>query len=75
MSIQETCGSVIRKIRLEKGLTQAELAWVCEVDKVFIYRIETGVNQPTITTLFKIAKGLGISCSKLVKEIEAAGDF
>lgn len=70
MSIQETCGAVIKKIRLEKELTQEELAWRCEVDKVFIYRIESGINQPTITTLFKLSHGLGISCSDLVKEIE-----
>ena len=70
MSIQETCGAVIKRIRLEKGLTQEELAWKCEVDKVFIYRIESGINQPTITTLFKLSQGLEVLCSDLVKEIE-----
>jgi transcriptional regulator with XRE-family HTH domain len=70
MSIQEICGSVIKKIRLQKGITQEELAWKCEVDKVFIYRIESGINQPTITTLFKLSSGLNISCSDLIKAIE-----
>ena len=70
MSIQEVCGSVIKKIRTQKGMTQEELAWKCDVDKVFIYRIESGINQPTITTLFKISEGLGIDCSFLIKEVE-----
>ena len=70
MSIQEVCGSVIKKIRTQKGMTQEELAWKCDVDKVFIYRIESGINQPTITTLFKVAKGLNISCSLLISQIE-----
>ena len=70
MSIQEVCGSVIKRIRTQKGITQEELAWKCDVDKVFIYRIESGINQPTITTLFKLAEGLNIPCASLVEEIE-----
>lgn len=70
MSIQEVCGSVIKRIRTQKGITQEELAWKCDVDKVFIYRIESGINQPTITTLFKLAEGLSMPCTSLVEEIE-----
>jgi len=70
MTVQEACGQTIKALRVERGLSQEEFAHACEVDKVFLYRIESGINQPTITTLFKIANGLEIPCSELIRKIE-----
>lgn len=36
----------------------------------FISLIETGQNQPTITTIFKLARALDIQPSRLVAEAE-----
>jgi transcriptional regulator with XRE-family HTH domain len=40
------------------------------VQRNFISLIETGQNQPTITTIFKLANALGIKPSKLAAEAE-----
>jgi transcriptional regulator with XRE-family HTH domain len=40
------------------------------VQRNFISLIETGQNQPTITTIFKLAQALNLKPSKLVAEAE-----
>jgi DNA-binding XRE family transcriptional regulator len=53
-------------LRLELGLTQAELAERCGVDQGDISRIERGETSPTTTTLQRIADALGAEL-RLVK--------
>lgn len=66
-------GQVLRKHRLAAGLTQEQLGLEADVQRNFISLIETGQNQPTITTIFKLAAALGIKPSKLVAEAEKLG--
>jgi transcriptional regulator with XRE-family HTH domain len=40
------------------------------VQRNFISLIETGQNQPTIGTIFKLAAAMGIKPSKLITETE-----
>ena len=63
-------GQVLRKHRLAVGLSQEQLGLESGVQRNFISLIETGQNQPTITTIFKLAGALGIKASKLVAETE-----
>lgn len=52
-------GEIIRKKRIEKGMSQDNLAFNCQTDKSFINKIERGVYvNVTIYTLYKIAEGL-----------------
>lgn len=50
--------AVIRA-RLERGMTQTELARASGMDQRVISRVETGETLPTVRTLCKIARGLG----------------
>ena len=50
--------AVIRA-RLERGMTQTELAKASGMDQRVISRVETGETLPTVRTLGKIARGLG----------------
>jgi len=63
-------GQVLRKHRLAAGLSQEQLGLESGVQRNFISLIETGQNQPTIGTIFKLAMALGIKPSKLVAETE-----
>lgn len=63
-------GQVLRKHRLAAGLSQEQLGLESGVQRNFISLIETGQNQPTITTIFKLASALGIKPSKLVVAAE-----
>lgn len=61
-------GSRIRQIRLEKNLTQAELAERCECNRNYISMLERGERNPSFKSLVMIAKGLGVNIQKLVTE-------
>lgn len=63
-------GHVLRKLRLAAGLSQEQLGLESGVQRNFISLIETGQNQPTITTIFKLASALDVKPSKMVAEAE-----
>lgn len=67
-------GAVLRKQRLASGLSQEQLGLESGVQRNFISLIETGQNQPTMTTLFKLSKALNMKPSKLVAEVEKLVD-
>ena len=46
-------------LREEKGLTQAELAEICNVKQPIISRMESAVHSPQIDSILKILTPLG----------------
>jgi len=64
-------GQVLRRVRKDAGLTQEQLALEAEVERNFVSLIERGINQPTIRVLFKLAKALGTTPSRMLLEVEA----
>jgi len=63
-------GEVLRRYRSERGITQEDLAFQAGVDRTYVYRLERGVRQPTITTLIGISRALGVSAVDLVGDVE-----
>ncbi len=56
----------MRKLRKDKGLSQEKLARLADVANNTIIKIEAGKNQnPTLDTLKKIAKAIGVSIDDL----------
>jgi transcriptional regulator with XRE-family HTH domain len=53
-------GADVRRVRTERGMTQAELASLVGMRQPAIVRIEQGQNVPTWRTLEKIANALGV---------------
>ena len=68
--IELAFGSALRRLRRDAGLSQEQLGLEAGVQRNFISLIETGHNQPTITTIAKLARALGMSASSLVAEAE-----
>jgi len=59
----------IRRIRQEKGMSQDRLSKKADLALNTIVKVETGENpNPTIETLKKIAKALGVTVGDLFKE-------
>lgn len=57
----------LKKLREKKGLSQDRLAKLADVANNTIIKIEQGENiNPTLDTLKKIAKALGISIEELI---------
>jgi transcriptional regulator with XRE-family HTH domain len=63
-------GQVLRKHRLAAGLSQERLGLESGVQRNFISLIETGQNQPTITTIVRLSAALGIKASALIVDTE-----
>ena len=63
--MENTTAQRIRKIRLEKNLSQGELGEMINVTSDQISRIERGVSKPRLSTIKLIAEGLGVEVSSL----------
>lgn len=58
----------IKKLREAKGLSQEKLARLADVANNTLIKMESGENQnPTLDTLKKVAKALGVSVDDLIK--------
>ena len=55
----------LKEIRAEKGLSQEELAYRSEITLSQIARIETVRINPTVSTIFKIARALDVPPSEI----------
>ena len=63
-------GSLARNHREKLGISQEELAVRSNLDRTYISGIERGVRNPSLTALVSLARGLNISFSKLVENLE-----
>ncbi|ETT77487.1 SOS-response repressor and protease LexA [Paenibacillus sp. FSL R7-277] len=70
MTLESIFGKVVKSIRINKNITQAQLAAESTLERTYISELENGKYQPTLTSLFDIARGLGIKPSDLVKLVE-----
>ena len=66
-TISERLGTNIRRIRLEKGFTQKEFCKKVGLDAAYLSNIENGNMNPTVATVEKIAKALGVQVDELMK--------
>jgi transcriptional regulator with XRE-family HTH domain len=66
----EIFGKVLRELRDGNNISQEKLAEYCDLDRTYISLLERGLRQPTITTIFKLAKALNISPSALIAKVE-----
>src|ERR1700733_2654118 len=60
----ETIGQRLKRLRLERALSQRELA-APGVSYAYISRIEAGTRQPSVKALRRLAANLGVSADYL----------
>ncbi|MEN6511709.1 MAG: helix-turn-helix transcriptional regulator [Chloroherpetonaceae bacterium] len=64
----ETIGDKIKQLRNKQGLTQDELARKADFPYTTLTKIESGVvNKPSVQTMAKIAKALGVAIEELIR--------
>lgn len=66
--VNRMIGEKIKIIRSERKLSLDELSKLTNVSKAMLGQIERGTSSPTVSTLWKIATGLGVSFSSFVEE-------
>ena len=70
MDVAQAFGKVLREVRLEAGLTQEQLGLEAGVRRTFVSLLELGEQQPTLTTIIKLAEALGTTPSELIARVE-----
>ncbi|MCC5629574.1 helix-turn-helix domain-containing protein [Nostoc sphaeroides] len=67
--ILDKFGKQVRDARLQRGLSQEELAEKAELHRTYIGMIERGEKNITLINIGKIAKALAIAIDELLKDI------
>jgi len=64
-------GQLIRKARLDAGMTQEQLALRARVDRSYLSEIERDVRHPTVQMLLKICRVTNTSATEIVRQLES----
>ena len=51
----------LRALRVEAGVSVADLAARSGLNRTYIHNLEAGIRQPTLATAARLAKALGVS--------------
>ena len=68
--IEKVFGQVVRKLRMERKLSQEKLSELSGLDRSYVSEIERGEKTASIRTLIKIAHGLDVTPSSLIVDTE-----
>lgn len=61
-------GQNLKRIRLQKGMMQIDVAVATNLHRTYISRIENGKARVTINLLFRLIKGLNITSRDLLEQ-------
>ena len=65
MDWNKVIGENVRRLRIERKLTQEQLAHDAEIDLTYVGGIERGRRNPSVAVLGRICNVLGVSPSTL----------
>lgn len=69
--IQEAFGKACREYRENMNMSQEKFALMTSIDRTYYSSVELGKRNISIQNIKKIADGLGINISELLKRAEA----
>lgn len=58
-------GERVKELRLEKGISQEELAEKVNVHRTYIGFIERGERNPALLNIYKLSRALGVNLAVL----------
>jgi transcriptional regulator with XRE-family HTH domain len=67
MSLGGTVARNIRRLRLQRGLTQEALAVDAGIDRTYVSRLERGLENPTVAVLEKLVRALSSNIEELFR--------
>jgi len=59
-------GRVLHEVRQRRGLSQDELAALCDFDRTYPSMLERGLRGPSLAMIFRLSDGLGLNPTVLV---------
>ena len=66
-TLRAQLGNNVRCARLERKLSQEQLAFEAEIDRTYVSQIERGVINPSLFVLWKVANVLSVDVADLLK--------
>ena len=66
-------GKAVKAERERLELSQERLGELAKLDRTYVSGLERATRNPTLATMEKLAKALGVPLSKLVAEAERHG--
>lgn len=65
---QKSLAVNVKRLRLAKGITQEELAFLADIDRTYASQIERAIANPSLGIICAVADALGTTCEKLLAE-------
>ncbi|TVQ00131.1 MAG: XRE family transcriptional regulator [Planctomycetaceae bacterium] len=60
-------GEAVRKLRMANGLSQDDFAAAADLHRTYVGGIERGERNPTLTSIHRLAKALGVTSAELLR--------
>jgi transcriptional regulator with XRE-family HTH domain len=73
MDWRAVVGGNVRRLRLQRGLTQEQLAFEAQLDLTYVGGIERGRRNPSLLVLVRIADVLGLAPAELLQRHDFGG--
>jgi transcriptional regulator with XRE-family HTH domain len=74
LQLELVFGKIVKSLRIKKNITQEQLSLDSTLGRTYISDLENGKYQPTLTSLFDIARALKMKPSDLVHLVEIEFD-
>ncbi len=70
MTLETAFGQVIKNLRKQRNISQEKLSFESGLDRAFISLLECGHKQPSLVTIFQLAKALQSSPAQIIASVE-----
>lgn len=70
LELKTAFGKVLRRYRIRSGLTQEQLGFEADLRRTYVSIIELGQQQPSLGTVFKLARALGVRPALLIQDVD-----
>ena len=68
--IDQALGQALRKLRTERGWSQADLALRVEMDRNYLSLIELGRSSPSVRMLMRLCMALDVHAADVLGDVE-----
>lgn len=69
-SLPVAFGKAVRRLRDERGYSQEAFAAKAKISRTYMSEVERGVTVVSLDVVARIARGLGITMSALLRHVE-----
>ncbi|PAT30975.1 XRE family transcriptional regulator [Vandammella animalimorsus] len=68
--VDQALGQTLRKLRMERGWSQSELALRAQMDRNYLSLIELGRNSPSVRMLVRLCSALDVRTADVLEDME-----